>query len=120
MTRVSTSSSKVTLPRTGRPAFKRRGNISRTNTALAFVTLVVALGYVFLINDVSTKGYEIQSLRRSGSVVNEELAKAKRQADSVQSMGSIADRLHEHTFVPEGSVEYAHPGSPVALGVRTE
>ncbi len=84
------------------------------------MALSVALSYVFFINDVSTKGYEIQSLKRSSATVKAELMKAKRQASSDQSIRSIADRLNNHSFVPEGAIEYAHPGSPVAFGSATQ
>ncbi|GEM_PF-4234222 len=120
MTRSPQRLVRATLPRNARASSSRGGNISRTNTALALVTVAIAVSYVFLVNDVSTKGYEIQSLKRSGSVVNQELTKAKRQAASDQSMLSITDRLNHHSFIPEGSIEYAHPGSPVALGSGTQ
>lgn len=120
MTRSPQPMLRTTIPRKARTLSSRRGKVSGANTALAVTALAIALSYVFLVNDVSTKGYEIQSLKRSGSVVSGELAKAKRQASSDQSMLSISDRLLKHTFIPEGSVEYAHPGSPVALGDRTQ
>lgn len=120
MARSTRPLTRITLPRTARAHSTRRTTVWRTNTVLSLTALTVALSYVFLINDVSTKGYEIQSLKRNSATVNEELMKAKRQAASDQSIRSIADRLNNHSFVPEGAVEYAHPGSPVALGSATQ
>ncbi|MBI5135556.1 hypothetical protein HZA86_04990 [Candidatus Uhrbacteria bacterium] len=95
-----------------------RGSI-RLQLLLAILTATAGVTYVFLVNDVSTKGYEIQSLRTTSAQTAEELAKIKQNASIAQSMNSVAKRLKELSFIPEGAVEYARPASPVAYRVGT-
>ncbi len=90
-----------------------RGSI-RLHLLLAILAVTAGVTYVFFVNDLSTKGYEIQSLKMTSVKIVEELAKMKQAASSAQSVDALHLRLKAYSFVPEGAVEYAHPASPVA------
>ncbi len=73
-------------------------------------TSLVLLGILYLlaVNDLSTKVYEVRSLRNRLSSVTEETNQIKRETIQGQSRSELTQAIQAYQFVSEGSLEYAH------------
>lgn len=89
------------------------GTTSRVILLLLFVGL--AITYVVQTSVISTKGYDIDSLRREVASLEKEDRQRQIQIAEYQSLQRVAAKVQELGMVPAGDVEYLHPvGSSVA------
>ena len=78
--------------------------------------MVALLGIVYLlvVNDLSTKVYEVRSLRNHFSSALEETGRLKTTTIEMQSRKELSQAIQAYPFIPEGSLEYAR-STTVAL-----
>lgn len=62
--------------------------------------------YIFQINAISTRGYQIHTLEQEVAGLGEDVQKLASEAASYQSMASIQKRLSSLQMLPAGSVSY--------------
>ena len=85
---------------------KRSYSLMRWNMILVACTLVFGATYLFEINSLSTKGYEIRQLERKIKEMETEQKHLEVQAANLQSINRIQQEAKKLNFVPTGSVTY--------------
>jgi len=96
-------------------AKKRWRFSSSTRTAMLVGVIVLSFFYLFQINTVSSKGYEVSELERQITDLERETKQLEVDIATHSSMQSIQERLGTLDMVAVDSVEYVTPvGSSVA------
>jgi len=81
---------------------------------LAVLVVFFGLGYLIQVNSLATKGYQIKELENKIAELKQEKSDLELEALSLQSMGSVKERLAQSGMVAAGGSDYLAP-TPVAL-----
>lgn len=83
---------------------------STTQINLILLSLIVILGltYLFVINSLSTKGYEIKKLQSQLNQLESEQKSLQVQASNLQSIDHIQQTAKLLNFVPATNVTYVN------------
>lgn len=87
----------------------RRGNM----IALAILT-GITLGYLALVNDNATAGYELRTVEQRAAELREEVRRLEIATIAAQSNERLAARVANHGFVPVAQVRYLDADHAVA------
>jgi len=91
-------------------------DVRLVNLLLLFAILVSLVSYLALNNGVSTKGFQIRSLERKISDLEDDRQKLDLAAVEGQSMGTIDGRIQSLGFVPVSKLDFVNtPGGAVAI-----
>jgi cell division protein FtsL len=87
----------------------KSGQVTQTqvvNTALLVGLVLLGFGYLFIINSLGTKGYEIRKVEQQ--IANLEAQKNSLQLDAsnLQSIDKIQSNAQQLNFVPSTNVTY--------------
>jgi len=89
---------------------KRRGKISVSNSVLNISVLasigILGLVYLFTINSMGTKGYEIKKLESQMETLQEQQKNLMLQTSNLQSIDRIQEQATKLNFVPTNNVSY--------------
>ena len=88
---------------------KKSGNLNslyRRNLLLAGLILFFGIFYLFEVNALSTKGYEIKTLERKHKTLGVEQKHLEIQASNLQSISRIKQVIENNNFVPVKDVTY--------------
>ena len=94
-----------------------RNYLVGATSRFVLLLLFVGLGITYVVQNsvISTKGYDIDSLRREVASLEKEDRQRQIQIAEYQSLQRVAAKVQELGMVPAGDVEYLHPvGSTVA------
>lgn len=89
-------------------------NTRTLNIILVVVVAIFGISYLVQINSVATKGYQIEELENKITELKEEQADLELEALSLQSMGTVKEKVDELGLVAIGEADYLQP-TPVAL-----
>ena len=89
---------------------KKRAN-SPASTKVLNISILIAivffgLLYLFQINSLGTKGYEIQKLQQEIKVLGDQQKSLQIQASNLQSISRIQEQATALNFVPSTNVTY--------------
>ncbi|OGF31699.1 hypothetical protein A2533_04830 [Candidatus Falkowbacteria bacterium RIFOXYD2_FULL_35_9] len=106
MTKYCTSNNKST--RKSKVAKKK--NLFNNRKILSFLLIVVSVVsigfYLFSVNNLSTKGYEIRDLEKQVAELTDTNHKLELQMYQLQSMQNISERVGQENFVENTSIYY--------------
>jgi cell division protein FtsL len=85
---------------------KNPAQIKILNLSLIAAILVFGLFYLFEINSLGTKGYEIQKLGQQLQQLEQDQKTLQLQASDHQSINLIQEQAQQLNFVPATSVTY--------------
>lgn len=92
---------------------RRVTDTARFRLAMVGIVVMAAFLYVFQVNTVTAKGYEVSELNKKIKTLHEDT----RQLDVViaqeQSLARLSDRLKPFNFVPADGITYVASGSAV-------
>lgn len=77
-----------------------------TKGIVASLIVVVGLGYLFQINNLSTSGYIVNTLEKEVAAVNDETEKLASQVAEEQSLTSVQKRLQGIAMVKATDIRY--------------
>ena len=89
------------------------GEFKSLKLICVFAVAFFAVGYFIQINSLSTKGYEIRELQGRIDELKQEKSDLELEALSLQSMGTIRDKLAQADMVKSENSDYLAP-TPVA------
>lgn len=84
------------------------------NIIILGVVALLGIVYLLVVNDLSTKVYEVRSLRNYFSSVLEDTGRLKATTIELQSRQELSQAIQAYPFIPEGALEYAR-STTVAL-----
>ena len=93
---------------TGLAKRKTKTSISTYRLNLSLVVSVFMLGitYLFVINSLGTKGYEIRKLEEQVRILEDDQKNLQIQAADLQSINTIMEETSKLNFVPTTNVTY--------------
>ena len=89
-------------------------SIKTVNVVICTLIVVMTVGYLVQINSLATKGYKIKELENKITGLKKEQADLELEALSLQSMGTVAEKVQDLGMVMAGEPEYLAP-TPVAM-----
>lgn len=110
----------LTKNRNHRPRQKRRWlslmkiNIKTTNMIIGLLIVVFSVSYLVQINGLATKGYQIKELEKRITELEEQKSDLELVTLSLQSMGSVKDKVVDLGMVEVGEPDYLNL-TPVAV-----
>jgi hypothetical protein len=96
---------------------KLRDFVVGTTSRVILLLLFVGLGVTYVVQTslISTKGYDIDSLRREVASLEKEDRQVQIQIAEYRSLQRVAEKVQNLGMVPAGDVQYLYPvGSSVA------
>ena len=78
----------------------------RWNLAILVSSVALGLVYLFTINTLGTKGYEIRKLEQEVKLLSEQQKTMQMEASDMQSINRISDEAQKLNFVPASNVSY--------------
>ena len=85
---------------------KSTSSVVRLNTAILAAIILFAGTYLFQVNSLSTKGYEIRQLELKLKQLEAEQKNLEVQAGSLQSINRIQQESQKLNFVPATNITY--------------
>ena len=87
---------------------KTKSSIStyRLNLAIIASTMILGLVYLFVINGLGTKGYQIRKLEEQVRAIENDQKNLQLQASDLQSINRIEAAAKQLNFVPNSNVTY--------------
>ena len=87
---------------------KTKSSVSAYRLNLAILASIVLLGltYLFVVNSLGTKGYEIQKLDQQARALEDQQKDLLMQASDLQSINRIQAEAQKLNFVPATNVTY--------------
>jgi hypothetical protein len=85
---------------------KNPAAVFRLNLAILVCTMLIGGTYLFQINILGTKGYEIKQLEQKVKQLESERKHLEMEASSLQSINRIQSEATRLNFVPTTSVTY--------------
>lgn len=79
---------------------------------------LVAIGYVFKTNSLSTSGYKTYALEKQISVLKQETDQLLTQVAEAQSLSTINKRLGEVKMVQASGIKYINANSGLAVAKK--
>ena len=76
------------------------------NLILLSLILVLGLSYLFMVNSLGTKGYEIRKLDQQVRAIEAEQKNLQVEASDLESINHIQSQAQKLNFVPSTSVTY--------------
>lgn len=92
----------------------RMGNVT-LNFLVAALVCVLGVFYIFEINNMATKGYEIKALENQMGVLKKENEKLKIQEAELKSMYNIEEKTKDLNMVVPKDVSYLNLPGDVAM-----
>ncbi len=89
-------------------------DIQKINICLAVLIAVCGVSYLVQINSLATRGYQIKELENKIADLSQEKGDLELQALSLQSMGTVQEKVNQLGLVAAGEPAYLMP-APVAL-----
>ncbi|MFA6254691.1 MAG: hypothetical protein WC675_01505 [Patescibacteria group bacterium] len=89
-------------------------DVQKINICLAVLIAVCGVSYLVQINSLATRGYQIKELENKITDLNQEKADLELQTLSLQSMGTVQEKVSQLGLVAAGEPAYLMP-TPVAL-----
>ncbi|MDI6778211.1 MAG: cell division protein FtsL [Patescibacteria group bacterium] len=98
-------------------ALKSRPKMGRVTLSFFLVTLICALGvfYIFEVNNLATKGYEIDKLEKQLSNLQKENERLQIQAAELKSMYKIEEKTKDLNMIAPKDVSYLNLPGDVAM-----
>ncbi|MFA6322626.1 MAG: hypothetical protein WCX71_04085 [Candidatus Buchananbacteria bacterium] len=87
---------------------------SKANLIICFLIAFLGVGYLFQVNSLATKGYKIKELEQKVTDLKLEKSDLELEALSLQSVGSVKDKVGDLKMVSLGKEDYL-ADKPVAL-----
>lgn len=81
--------------------------------AMIGFVVVAAFLYVFQVNTVTAKGYQVSELNQKIKILHEDTRELDVALAQEQSLGRLSDRLKPFGFVPADNVTYIASGAAV-------
>lgn len=78
----------------------------KINLALLVAIVLIGVSYLFQVNALGTKGYQIRQLEVKLDQLQAEQKNLKVQSSSLQSINRIEEEANKLNFVPAGNVTY--------------
>ncbi len=78
----------------------------RFNLAIITATAILGLGYLVIVNNLGTKGYEIRKLEQSIRSLEADQKGLQLQVSDLQSINRIQAEVEQLNFVPVKNVTY--------------
>jgi hypothetical protein len=78
----------------------------RLNLAIFASTVLLGLTYLFVVNSLATKGYEIRKLDEQVRVLEEQQKTLLLESSDLQSINRIQTSAQQLNFVPTSNVTY--------------
>ncbi|HTL39548.1 MAG TPA: hypothetical protein VL306_01935 [Methylomirabilota bacterium] len=95
----------------GKRKTKSLDSTSQINLLLLGFIVVLGLSYLFVINSLSTKGYEIKKLQTQLNDLQSVQKSLQVQASNLQSIDHIQEAAQALNFVPSTNVTYVNDSS---------
>ncbi len=98
-------------------AIKTQPKLGRVTLSFFLVVLLCAAGvfYIFEVNNLATKGYEIDSLEKQLNDLNKEKERLQIQAAELKSMYNIEEKTKELNMTAPKDVSYMNLPGNVAM-----
>lgn len=90
----------------GKRKAKTSGGTYRLNLAIVSSIFILGLVYLFVINGLGTKGYQIRKLEEQVRTLENDQKNLQLQASDLQSINRIETEAKMLNFVPAGDVTY--------------
>ncbi len=112
-----TSSNSVNFGERKKTIKNRRIKIGNVTISFLLVVLICSLGvyYIFQVNNLATKGYEIRELEKQLQVLRNKNEELKIQSAELKSMYRIEEKTRELNMAAPKNVSYINLPGPVAL-----
>jgi cell division protein FtsL len=78
----------------------------RLNLAIIASTMILGLVYLFVVNSLGTKGYQIRKLEEQVQAIASDQKSLQLQASDLQSINRIEAQAKQLNFVPNSNVTY--------------
>ena len=78
----------------------------RLNLAIIASSMILGLVYLFVVNSLGTKGYQIRKLEEQVRVIESDQKNLQLQASDLQSINRIQAEAKQLNFVPNSNVTY--------------
>jgi len=88
--------------------------LKTVNIVIVVLIAVVGISYLVQVNDLATKGYQIEELENRITELQQEGADLELNVLSLQSMGTVKERVDDLGMVLAGESDYLQP-TPVAV-----
>src|SRR6185436_19176407 len=85
---------------------KNTASVYRLNLAILSSTALIVLAYLFVINSLGTKGYEIRKLESQMQLLTEQHKTLEMQTSDLQSITRIQSKAQLLNFVPNTNATY--------------
>jgi hypothetical protein len=79
------------------------------NRLLCLCIIVMAVGYVTVVNDLTIKGFKLQELKNKKKDIVEENKKINLQAMNLQSYNHLAQKTKDLNMVAADNIDYITP-----------
>ena len=89
-----------------RKAIKSSASTYRLNLAILSSTILLGLVYLFVINSLGTKGYEIKKMGSEVKLLEANQKALQLQASDLQSLNRIESQAQKLNFVPNNNITY--------------
>ena len=81
-------------------------SVYRLNLAILASIVLLGLMYLFVVNSLGTKGYEIRKLEEQIRLLQADQKNLQMQSSDLQSIGRIETEVSKLNFVPATNVTY--------------
>lgn len=85
---------------------KSSASVYRMNLAIIASIALLSLTYLFMINSLGTKGYEIRKLEEMARNLEDQQKNLQMQSADLQSINRIQTQAQKLNFVPTSNVSY--------------
>jgi len=90
---------------------KRRLNLKIFNKILFIFVIAFGVFYILGVNDLATKGFKINALKKNLNNLNNENIKLESQVTSLSAYNNLSKKLEDIGMVKIGRVDYISAGS---------
>jgi cell division protein FtsL len=95
----------------GKRKTKSWSTTTQINVLLLILIAILGLSYLFFVNDLGTKGYEINKLEQQLDDLQDSQKQLQLQSSDLQSITRIQQQAQALGFVPATNVTYLKEGS---------
>jgi hypothetical protein len=85
---------------------KSAASTYRLNLAILVSSMILGLVYLFTVNTLGTKGYEIKKFEAQVRLLEDDQKNLQLQASDLQSINRIETEAQKLNFVPNSNVTY--------------
>jgi hypothetical protein len=91
---------------TGKMIIQRHLNLRLVNAFLASLVLLVGAYYLVSVNDLTVKGFVLQSLKTQANMLSSDNQDSETKIVNLQSYGNLSAKVQKLNMVAVGGVDY--------------